>query len=143
MTRARHSRVWVPLMAGVGGTAISLSVGFGQHKWEAILIGEVVTVIAVVILFFAAAQDSDVGAVLGHRVDERQELVRLKASRVSALVAVAGSVVACVVAAALGSTYWPYEVIYVVAGFSYLLSLRLYGADWEVAEPSGTTDRAS
>lgn len=139
MTSTRYSRVWVPLVAGIGGTAISLSVGLGQHKWEAIVIGEVVTVVVVVILFVSGAQDSDVGAVLGHRADERQQLVRLKAARVSAVVAVAGSVIACVVAAALSESYWPYEAIYLAAGISYLIGLRLYGVDWRVTEPPGTT----
>lgn len=136
MSRARPSRLWTPLMAGVGGAAISLSVGLGRHTWEAIVIGGVVTALAVLVLYLAAAGDSDVGAVLGNRADERQQLVRLKASRVSAVVAVAASVIACVIAAAAGSDYWPFEVIYIVTGLSYLISLWLYGADRDA--PAGT-----
>lgn len=140
MTRTKHARLWVPLMAGVTGTAISLSVGLGRHTWQAIVIGEVVTVLAVVVLVFVGTQDTDMGALLGHRTDERQALIRLKAARVSAVVAVVASVVACVVAAAAGSVYWPFEVIYLAAGLSYLIGLRFYGADRDepgMSEPDG------
>ena len=128
MTSTKYGRLWVPLIAGIGGTAISLSVGLGQHHWEAIPIGELVTLLAVVVLFGVSTQDSDVGAVLAHQSDERQELVRLKASRASAVVAVVGSVIACVIAASLDATYWPYEAIYIASGLSYLVSIRVYGA---------------
>ncbi len=135
MTNSKYGRLSVPFMAAVGGTAISLSVGLGQHHWEAIAIGETVTVLVVAFLFAASAQDSDIGAVLAHRSDERQELVRLQASRVSAFVAVTGSVVACVTAAARDATYWPYEAIYIAAGLAYIISIRFYSASWKVALP--------
>jgi uncharacterized membrane protein len=121
-------RLGTPVIAGSGGTAISLAVGLGQGKWLAFVIGEVTTVVAVVALYLLARSDSDVGAVFGHRADERQELVRLKASRVTALVAVIGSVVACVIAAAMDATYWPFEVLYILPGLAYLISVRVYGA---------------
>ncbi len=139
MTNSIHGRMWVPLIAAIGGSAISLAVGLGQHHWEAIIIGETVTVLVAAFLFAASAQDSDVGAVLARRADERQELVRLHASRVSAVVAVTGSVIACVVAAARDATYWPYEAIYIAAGLSYLISVRLYGASWKIALPRKAT----
>ncbi|MCU4183006.1 hypothetical protein K6U06_01425 [Acidiferrimicrobium sp. IK] len=139
MTNSKFGRLWVPLMAAIGGSAISLSVGLGQHHWEAIVIGETVTVLVVALMFAATAQDSDIGAVLAHRADERQELVRLQASRVSAFVAVTGSVMACVIAAARNATYWPYEAIYIAAGLAYLISIRFYGGSWKVSLPPETT----
>jgi uncharacterized membrane protein len=123
-----YSRLWTPVIAGIGGTAISLAVGLGQGKWLPIVIGESATAIAVVILYLLARSDSDLAAVVGHRADERQELVRLKASRVTALVAVIGSVVACVIAAAMDATYWPFEVLYILPGLAYLISVQVYGA---------------
>jgi uncharacterized membrane protein len=128
MTRSRPGQLWTPLIAGVAGTAISLAVGLGHHHWVAIPIGEGATVITVVILYLAATGDSDLGAVLGHGTDERQDVVRLKASRVSSVVAVVASVVACVIAAAINAAYWPFEVIYLITGAAYLISLRVYGA---------------
>ena len=128
MTRMRRHGLWNPVLAGVGGSAISLAVGLGHGKWEAIVIGEVVTAIAVVVFYLAGRHDSDVGAVLARRADERQVLIRMKASRVSAVVGVLASVVACVIAAAMDATYWPFEVIYIAIGASYLISLAIYGA---------------
>jgi uncharacterized membrane protein len=133
-------RLWTPVIAGIGGTAISLAVGLGQGKWVAFVIGEVTTVVAVVALYLLARSDSDLGAVFGHRADERQELVRLKASRVTALVAVIGSVVACVIAAAMDATYWPYEVLYIVPGLAYLISVRIYGARDGADNPGDDVD---
>jgi hypothetical protein len=123
-----HSRLWTPVIAGIGGTAISLAVGLGHGKWLAFVIGEATTAVAVVVLYLLAGSDSDLGAVFGHRTDERQELVRLKASRAAALVAVIGAVVACVIAAAMNATYWPFEVLYIVPGLTYVMSVRVYGA---------------
>ena len=131
MTRRTRHKLWAPVLAGVAGTAISLAVGLGHAQWDAVVIGEAVTVIAVVVMYLASAQDSDVGAVLGRRADERQVLVRLKASRVSAVVGVVTSVIACVIAGAMDASYWPFEVIYLAIGVSYLLSLAIYGADSE------------
>lgn len=127
MTRRSHRRLMVPAVAAVGGSAISLSVGLGRGNLAALLIGEAATVVAVVVLYATAARDSDLGAVLGGHADERQELVRLKASRVSAVVAITGSVVATVIAAAINATYWPFEVLYIVPGLAYVISVRVYG----------------
>ncbi len=43
MTRKRRRGLWTPVLAGVGGSAVSLAVGLGHGTWEAIAIGEVVT----------------------------------------------------------------------------------------------------
>jgi hypothetical protein len=134
-----NSRLWTPVIAGIGGTAISLAVGLGQGKWLPLVIGEATTALAVVVLYLLAGSDSDLGAVFAHRADERQQLVRLKASRVSALVAVIGAVVACVIAAAMNATYWPYEVLYIVPGLTYVMGVRIYGAR-DGAEDPGDDD---
>jgi hypothetical protein len=132
MTRGRSRPLWAPVVAGVAGSAISLAVGLGRDNWIAILIGEAATAITVVVLYVVARGASDLGAVLGHGGDERQDLIRLKASRVSTVVAVTASVVACVIAAAMNDTYWPFEAIYILTGAAYLISLKLYGAREDV-----------
>lgn len=128
MTHRRHPRLWTPALAGVLGSAVSLTIGFGQGQRAAIVVGLSVTALVVVVLYVVSGRESDVGAVLGSRTDERQALVRLKASRLSAAVAVLASVLACVIAAALGATYWPFEVLYLVTGAAYLVGLGIYGA---------------
>lgn len=143
MTRRSRRRLWTPAVAGIGGSAISLAVGLGQHNWAATVIGEAVTAIAVVFIYLTAKKDSDLGAVLGLRADERQELIRLKASRVSAVVGVAGSVIACVIAAAINAAYWPFEALYIASGAAYLVSIRVYGAREEVDAGDDDRDPAS
>lgn len=134
MTRRRRIQWWLPLTVLVVGSAISLSIGLGQRSWAAFIIGETITVVVTVVRTLVSAGGSDFSAVLGNRVDERQALIRLKASRVCAIVATGGAIVGCVATAAAHQTYWPYEVIYLVAALSYLISLSVYGADRDIPE---------
>ncbi len=50
MRRRTRRKLWAPVLAGVAGTAISLAVGLGHAQWDAVVIGEAVTVIAVVVI---------------------------------------------------------------------------------------------
>jgi hypothetical protein len=127
MTRNRPGRLWTPVIAAVAGTAISIAVAVGKDTWVAVVIGEAATAVSVVVICLMASSDSDLGAVLGRGADERQDLVRLKATRVSSLVAVIASVTATIIAAANNSTYWPFELIYALTGVAYLVSLKVYG----------------
>lgn len=136
MVRPQRIQLWIPLTILLVGSAISLSIGLGQRNLTALIIGLAVTVTVAVVRSLVSATATDFGAVLGNRVDERQALIRLKASRVCAIVGVGGAIVASVAAAAAHQTYWPYEVIYVVAGVSYLVSLSVYGADRGAAGPT-------
>lgn len=141
MTRRRHPRLWTPVLAGVIGSAVSLAIGFGQGQPAAIVVGLSVTALVVAVLYVVSGQESDVGAIVGSRTDERQALVRLKASRLSSVVAVLAAVLACVIAATLGTTYWPFEVLYLVTGAAYLVGLGIYGTATEtdpVGPASGT-----
>lgn len=139
MKSSRSRPLWAPVIAGIAGSAISLAVGIGQHNWVAFLIGEAATAITVVVLYVVAGGDSDLGAVLGRSSDERQDLVRLKASRVSTVVAVTASVVACVIAAAMNDTYWPFEAIYILTGVGYLIGLKVYSAR-DARNPADASD---
>jgi hypothetical protein len=134
MTRRRRVQLWIPLSVVVVGSAVSVSIGLGQRNLTAFFVGEAVTVLVATVRTLISARPSDIGAVLGNRVDERQALLRLKASRVCAIVAGCGAVLACIVAAADHQTYWPYEAIYLSAAVSYLIALRAYGADREDRE---------
>lgn len=144
MTHRRHPRLWAPVLAGAIGSAVSLAIGFGQGQPAAIVIGLSVTALVVVVFYVVSGQDSDVGAVLGSRPDERQALVRLKAARLSSAVAVLAAVLACVIAAALGTTYWPFEVLYLVTGAAYLVGLGVYGAasETDAVGPADGVERA-
>lgn len=134
--RSRRIRWWIPVTVVMVGGAVSVSVGLGQRSWTALVIGGVATLLVASVRTAISAGHSDIGAVLNSRVDERQAVIRLKASRVCAIVAVGGAIVAGVVAAASHTTYWPYAVIYLAAAVSYLISLWAYGADQEGQETS-------
>lgn len=138
MAKAWRSQIWIVATILVVGSAISLSIGLGQRSPEAIGIGEGVTVLVAAVRALVGASATDMGAVLSNRVDERQAIIRLKASRVGAIVGIGGAIIACVVTAALHMVYWPYEVIYVAAGVSYLIGLWAYGADRAMPDSTAT-----
>jgi fatty acid desaturase len=142
MTRGKHDRLRVPASSLVFGTGIALAVSLGDG-WPSGLFSEMVTLCGVTILYFAGGGDTDAGAVLGGRPDERQKLVRLKAANLSLAVALTAMVGACVIAAAARTAFWPYEPLAVIIGVAYLIGLGVYGVDRDDpnAEVGETEDR--
>lgn len=136
----RH-RFWTPALAAVFGTGIAFAIGIGWG-WRGALVSEVVTLIWSAILYAAGGEDTDVGAVLGGRADERQKLVRLRAAQLSMVVTLVAVVVACVIAAAVKVAFWPFEVLAVIIGVAYLGGLTVYGLGREAnAEGTEQEDR--
>jgi hypothetical protein len=127
MTRNRHARLARPAFAMLSGSAIATAFGI-RLGWKFAVITEAVTLMAAFVLYLLGGEDTDTGAILGNRADERQELVTLRASRLCSLVAVCSLVVAFVIAVALKKTYWPFEVLYLVTVISYCVGLGVYGA---------------
>jgi hypothetical protein len=133
MTRRKHPSLWTPAFAVLTGSAVAAAFGIRQG-WTYGVIAEIVALLLATALYFSGGQDTDAGAILAHRADERQQLVRLKASRLTAAVAVFATVVAFVIAVAVKAAFWPFEVIYLVTCVSYLVGLGLYGAKPEEAD---------
>ena len=128
MTQNKHRRLWTPALAVGGGTVIAVAIGIGQ-SWLGALLAEILTLCYGTALYSAAWHDTDVGAVIGRRSDERQQLILLKAARLSLLATGVAVIVACPIAAAVKVAIWPYQILAGIIAVSYLVGLRLYGID--------------
>jgi hypothetical protein len=134
MTRWKHARLWTLAFPVLSGSAIATAFGI-RLGWKFAVITEVVVLMMVGILYLRSGEDTDTGAILGNRADERQTLIRLKATRLSLVVALCTTIGAFVIAVAVKAAYWPFEVLYFTIVVSYFTGLRVYGADRDEAEP--------
>jgi hypothetical protein len=106
-------RLRKPLLRAIAGLGIAgaWAIGGGAQRWLAI-------VIAICFLGYAvgwyvwAGQDTDEGALLGSRADERQKLVGQKARALAGVVAMAGAYAGLVITLAVKrDDAWPFAVM--------------------------------
>lgn len=139
MTVSKHRRLWTPGVAVVAGSAIAVAVGISQGWWTA-LASELIALAWAVGLYLIGGRDSDIGAAVGAQGDERQELVKLRAARLSLAVVVVAIVAGCLIAAATKNPIWPFQLVAVLIGIAYFYGLWLYGTDREEADAAGSHD---
>jgi hypothetical protein len=137
MTVSKYRRLWTPAIAVVAGSGIAAAVGISQGWWAA-LASELVALAWAVSLYVLGGKDSDVGAVVGAHVDERQELVKLRAARLCLAVIVVAIVAGCLIAAATKNPIWPFQAIAVLIGAAYFYGLWFYGTAREEANAAAS-----
>jgi hypothetical protein len=139
MTRIKHARLRLPARAVFCGSVISLSMGVGWSWWAA-LVSELATAAYALGLFVTGRNDTDTGAIVGHRADERQQLVMLRGARLALLVAIVAMLVACVAAGAAKdkAVFYPFDLLTVVTTIAYLVGLRVYGVDRDQDDATGS-----
>ena len=130
MTRKKRAGLWAPAFKVLSGSAVATAFGI-RLGWKFAVITEVIVLLATVVLYLMGLDDTDTGAILANRVDERQTLIRLRATRLSALVSIVATIVAFVIAVALKASYWPFMLLYFLAVVSYFVGLGVYGGDNE------------
>ncbi len=131
MRKIKGSRLYAPGCTLIVGSVIAGAVAIG-HTWGDALIAEIVTLVAATGYYLLTGTDTDIGAIYGQRSDERQQMVRMSASRLALIVALAAAFVCAVISVALDDSYWQADVIASAAGVSYLLGLSIYGSHDEV-----------
>ena len=127
MNRTRRMRFVAPVVVIVAGSGVAGAVAIG-HTWTDALITEVVTLLIGVGFFLLAKSESDVGAIYGHRADERQREVLFRASRLALTVMMIAAFACVLMTVALGDNYWQADLIGSLGGLTYLLGLMIYGA---------------
>lgn len=127
MRKFKGSRLYAPGCTLIVGSEVAGAVAIG-HTWGDALVAEIVTLVAATGYYLLTGTDTDIGAIYGQRSDERQMMVRMSASRLALIVALAAAFVCAVVSVALDDSYWQADVIASAAGVSYLLGLSIYGA---------------
>ena len=135
-------RLRKPLLRAIAGLVIAgaWAIGGGAQRWLAIVIA--VSVLCYAVGWYVwAGQDTDEGALLGSRADERQKLVGQKARALAGVVAAAAAYTGLVITLAVKrDDAWPFAVMLLVTGFGYLFGLSSYGSgepDAEADEDAG------
>jgi hypothetical protein len=128
MIMTRHPRLRAPAV-------MAAAVVIGQG-WAAAVPVEAVTIAAAIGYYLLGGRGGDLGAIIGHRADERQESIRVRARALAAQVAGLAALVGYVIELARGGAVWPFELFVAILAGSFLAGLVIYrtrgvGADGE------------
>jgi hypothetical protein len=118
-------RLRVPVAVAVLGTAATTAVVVGQG-WTTAIYVEIPWVALAVGYHVWGGKDSDVGAVIGSRADERQASLEMKVTALQGKVMTAAAAVAFLIAVAVKATIWPFVIFVVLAGVSGLAGWAIY-----------------
>jgi hypothetical protein len=130
MMKFIHPRLRKPLLRGIAGLGLAgaWAIGGGHARWLAIVIA-IVVIGNSVGWYLWAGNDSDDGALLGSRADERQRLVGQKSRALAGVVAIAATYTGLLITLAVKrADAWPFAALFAVTGFAYLLGLSSYGS---------------
>ena len=130
MTKIIRPRLRKPLLRGVAGLGLAgaWAIGGGHARWLAIVIA-IAALGNAVAWYRWAGDESDEGALLGSRADERQMLVGQKARALAGMAALAAAYAGLVITLAVKrADAWPFAVLFAVTGFAYLFGLSSYGS---------------
>jgi hypothetical protein len=116
-------RLRAPTMILAAGAALAVVGGISQG-WGSAISLMVVAIAAAVYFYAAGRRDSDWGALIGGRADERQALIDTRAEALAGTAVYAAAVIGAIVALALRGpghwrSYWPFGLIIVVGTVSY------------------------
>jgi hypothetical protein len=124
-------RLRAPVLAVALGTVLAVLFGVSQG-WAVAAIIEGVFVAMAAGYYVWAGQDTDVGAVIGHRPDERQASLLMKVTALQGKVMSAAAAIVFVIAtvgkatAWPKATVWPFAIPVVLAGLSGLAGWAMY-----------------
>src|ERR1039457_6009196 len=121
-------RLRVPAAMAVLGTAATTAVVVSQG-WTTAMYVEIPWVALAVGYYVWGGKDSDVGAVIGSRADERQASLEMKVTALQGKVMTAAAVVAFLIAVAVKATIWPFAIFVALAGLSGFAGWAIYRDD--------------
>jgi hypothetical protein len=127
MKSANPGRLAAPAIMVIGGTGLAAAVAVGQG-WEAAVPAEALAVVAAIGYYVWGGRDSDFGAMIGRRVDERQSLLRMRAQSLGGLAGGLVALIGYIVAVALKDPVWPFVLILGVQAIGFIAGLAIYGA---------------
>jgi hypothetical protein len=111
----------------IGGSVTAAAVVIGKG-WAAAAPVEAVTIAAAIGYYVLGGRGGDLGAITGHRADERQESIRVRARALAAQVAGLAAAARYVIELARGSAVWPSELFVAVLAGSFPAGLVIYRA---------------
>lgn len=133
-------RLLKPLGIALAGTVFAAAWALrGGHAWQLSVAIEVTVLVSAITTYVRAGEDNDDGALAGSRADERQKLLSLRARALGWNFAMIATFIGVTVGVAVKAAWWwPFLVIFAVAGFGQLLGWSTYTTAEE-----GLADEAS
>ena len=126
MKSAKHGRLAAPAMMIILGTGLAAAAG-SARGWETAIPTEAIAVVAAIGYYIWGGRDSDMGAMFGSRVDERQSLLRMRAQALAAVAGVAAGLIGYMVAVALKDPVWPFVLVLGAGAIGFIAGLAIYG----------------
>jgi hypothetical protein len=109
----------------------------GGPLWWVSILAVIATAARVASLYRMGGEDTDEGALVGSRADERQTQVGLRSRALACHFATVTAFIGLTAAIAVRAIWWwPFLIILAVTGFGYLLGLSSYGS----GEPDSDDD---
>jgi hypothetical protein len=109
MNRSIRPRLQTPLKMIAGGL-VATAIAVAVYGWVAWAVLAPIALIAAAGYYMWGGRDSDVGALIGHKADERQATLQLKMQALAGKVMSVAAVVAYFVAFAAKATLWPFAI---------------------------------
>jgi hypothetical protein len=129
MLRFIRPRLRKPVGIAIAGTMLAAAWAVrGGPTWFLSIVIEVTVLVRAIGLYVWGGEDSDEGAIIGSRADERQQLIAARSWAMAGKAAMLAAFVGATVAVAVrGNWWWPFVVVLAVMVFGYLFGLQTYG----------------
>jgi hypothetical protein len=122
-----NRRLTTPAIMIIFGAGLTAAVGVSEG-WKAAIPVAVVAVVAAIGYYIWGGRDSDMGAMIGARVDERQSLIRMRAQSLALGAGTVAGIVGYTVAVARKDSVWPFVLVLGVEVIAFIAGLAIYGA---------------
>jgi hypothetical protein len=142
MSGLQRRRLRAPVFTAACGLALTVAV-LVAAGWTAAAPVAAVTVVSAIAYYLIGGTDTDAGALIGSRADERQSTLRLWARAFAGLSLLAMGTVGAIVSAALHRAAWPYALVVGLGAACFLGGLALYRSGVRVTDPGLGLDHRS
>lgn len=139
MNRSIRPRLRTPLKMIAGGL-VTIAITVAVYGWVTVAVLGPIVVIAAAGYYLWGGRDSDVGALIGHKADERQVNLQLKMQALVGKVMSVAAAVAYLVAFAVKATLWPFGIFIALPALTLFAGWVIYrdhGGDQDVGSHPG------
>ena len=139
MNRSIRPRLQTPLKMIAGGL-VTAAIAVAIYGWVAGAVLAPVALVAAAGYYLWGGRDSDMGALIGHKADERQASLQLKMQALVGKVMSLAAVVAYFVAFAAKATLWPFAILLALPALTLFAGWVIYrdhGGDQDAGSHPG------
>jgi hypothetical protein len=126
MNQTKRQRLRVPMVMAVAGSTIAAVTILHSGLWSAGLV-EAFTAAATLVYYRLGERDTDAGALVGSRIDERQEGTGLRATALAGQALAAVAFGGFVLQTARGRDSSPFALLCVVGAIAFAVGIAVYG----------------